>query len=215
MTIKMSDIVNDVLDELRLASGQDVQIHLQNGVMKNIARLYRTLSKEYTFQDQMSYHTVATALSDGAPTTDVSSFLTKYTRLHSVFLPNTQDPLPRIPPGQNPFQVKRPAVLPMANEPTKVFAIYPKLARTDIVVVTKNYEEEDFEMDDDILFDRDILAVGTAYQLSVKMGVNDLLTKTLETQFAKLLSIATQAELVDIQANLQRGAYPTEWQVNE
>lgn len=215
MPTLVSDIVDDVLDELRLAAGQDVQIHLQNGVVKNMARLFRTLSKEYTFADQMSYHTVATALSDGAPTTDVSSYLTKYTRLHSVFLPNTQDPLPRIPPGQNPFQVKRPGVLPLSNEPTKVFAIYPKLDRSDVVIVTKDYSEDDFEMDAPITFDRDILAVGTAYQLSVKMAINDMLTKTLETQFAKLLSIATQAELVDIQANLQRGAYPTEWQVDE
>lgn len=211
----MSDIITDVLDELRLASGQDVQIHLQNGISKNIARLYRSLSREYTFSDQMSFHLVQTSDVDGAPTTDVSPFLKKYSHLHSVFLENNNQPLPKAVPGQNPFMIKRPALVPMSAVATKVFAIYPILARTNVVLSVKAYQEEDFDIADDVPFDRDLLAVGTAYQLSVKMALNDMLTKSLEQQFDKLLQVITKEELVDFQVNLNRGAYPTEWYVNE
>jgi hypothetical protein len=204
-------IVNDVLTELRLAAGQDVQIHLQDGILKNASRLYRSLNREYTFRDYLTYTTIATSITDGAPTTDVSGYLTRFSNIRAVFLENTNDPLPTMAKNQNPLTVKRPVIVPLKAQPTKVFSIYPKQDRTNVMLVTKSYTTEDFELDTEIDFDRDILATGAAFMLATKMSINDALTQGLGQQFTKLLRLAVEDELYDYQTNLTRGTYPLEW----
>lgn len=209
----MQEIVDDVLDELRFGSGQDVQIHLQTGIVKNVSRLYRTLMKKYVFRDYFSSGSYVTDASTGQINSDISSVLTRYSNIIAVFLENETTPLPHIPVMTNPALHRRPGLSPSGN--AKIFTVWPKEAR-NIVLVSKFFTEDDFAIDEpDVPFYRDVLAIGAAYMLSEKSGTNDRLTESLKKQFEALVDLHRMAELTNMQLNVRQGQYPTDWYVDE
>ena len=205
----MSDIVTDVLDELRYGSGQDVQIHLQTGIVKNASRLYRTLMKKYTWRDYVSISAQTTVVATGQSPVDLTDYVTKFSNVIAVYNGNENDPLPVARITENPARFHRPAVVPVSG--AKVFAIYPFQDR-DITLVAKKYSEDDFALTAEVPFYRDLLSVGTAYMLSVKAGTNDVLTRELKSQFDQLLDIHLIDQMPDsVQLNVYRGVFPMEW----
>ncbi len=209
----MSDIVTDVLDELRFGSGQDVQIHLQNGIRKNISRLYRTLMKQYVWRDYYISTPLVIDATTGKPTASLTDILTKFSNIIAIYLEDESVPLPVAPVVSNPAQLKRPAVVPSGDE--KVFVIWPKQER-NIILISRVFTEDDIAMNDDVPFYRDILALGVAWMLAVKSDVNKELTQTLRGQYMDLVNTHRVNELQDTyQLNPTRGSFPTEWWVNE
>lgn len=205
---KMSDIVNDILDELRFGSGQDVQIHLQAGLVKNVSRLYRTLMTKHIWRDYV-YINSYTTNADGYVDTFVDDTVNKFSNVLAVFLKGNALALPVIPAIANPDTYRRPVLVPAGGE--RFFCIYPKEQR-DITVVSRMYQEDDFDMDDDVPFYRDILVLGVAAMLGTKAGTNQELTQSLQAQFADLVNTYRINEMQDIyQTNIHRGEYPTEW----
>lgn len=209
----MSDIVHDVLVELRFGAGQDVQIHIQEGIVANVSRLYRTLMTKHIWRDYHSVTELVTSAVDGQVTTDISDKVTSFRHVLGVFLENSDDKLPVAPTLFNPLRARRPMLV--ATGGAKVFAVYPKQER-NIVLFARKFEEDNFDMEDDVPFYRDVLAVGAASMLMTKTGTNDQLAKSLEAQFQNLLSLYVVGELQDeYQTSPHRGQYPNEWYVDE
>lgn len=210
----MSDIVNDALTELRFGAGQDVQIHLQEGLVANISRLYRTLMKKHVFRDYVTATPVVISAVTGQPTTSVAAYLTRFSNLLAVFNEFDTVPLPVAPVFTNPARLRRPVVVSSAVSP--FFTIYPLNQTRNVILITRLFQEQNFGMDDDVPFYRDVLALGAAMMLAVKAGTNDQLTKSLQQQFSETLDLYVVAELQSLyQTNLQSGQYPQEWYTNE
>lgn len=205
----MRDIVTDVLDELRFGSGQGVQIHLETGIVKNISRVYRTLMLEYVWRDYHFINSYAVDSTGNIIGGIIPDTLDKFSNIIAVYLENSNEPLPVAPVSMNPSRFRRPVLIPRGG--TNIFGILPAQER-NITVISRMYKEDDFGMDEDIPFYRDVLALGAALMLSVKAGTNDPLTKSLEQQFSKLISIYRVNELQDVyQTYTNRGSYPMEW----
>ena len=68
----MEDVVNDVLMELRYAPGRDVQIHLQDGIVANASRLYRTLMTKYVWRDFQKLSVLTTDSATGYVNEDLT-----------------------------------------------------------------------------------------------------------------------------------------------
>lgn len=210
----MSDIVNDALVEMRFGAGQDVQIHLQEGLVSNISRLYRTLMKKHVFRDYVTMTPVVISDVTGQPTTPVTAYLDKFSNLLAVFNEFDTVPLPVAPVGTNPARLRRPVVLSSVAAP--YFTIYPLNQTRNVILLTRKYQEANFDMDDDVPFYRDILALGAAMMLSIKAGINDQLTKSLQQQFTETLDLYVVSEMQSLyQTNIQSGQYPQEWYTNE
>lgn len=209
----MRDIVADVLDELRFGSGQGVQIHLETSIVKNVSRLYRTFMLQYVWRD---YHFVNTYSIDSAGDIIggiVPDTLDKFSNIIAVYLENDNEPLPVAPVSMNPTKFRRPVLVPRGG--ANIFGILPAQER-NITVVSRMYQEDDFAMDDDVPFYRDVLGLGAAAMLSRKAGTNPELTQSLEQQFSNLVNIYRTNEFQDsYQLNVGRGDIPMEWHVNE
>lgn len=204
----IQDVVNDVLTELRLASGQDVQVHLQEGIRLDISRLYRTLMKKHVWKD---YHftTAFTTDADGVPTDDFSSVLDRYSNIIAVYLDNATQPVPHKKVLSNPNAISTPTIAP--NGTAQVFTIYPTEIRTG-TVISKFYSETNLELTDAIPFYRDLLVLGAAFMLANKMGINPQLTASLENQFNNLLSVYTIDEMEDVYTiGDNDGVTPSDW----
>ena len=205
----MAEIVTDVLDELRFGSGQDVQIHLQTGIVKNVSRLYRTLMTKYTWRDYTNFTSLTTVEATGQAPASLAAYVTKFSHIIAVYNGTETDPLPFGRITENPARFRRPAVVPSGND--RVFTIWPKQDR-DIVLVAKKFSEDDFADGDTVPFYRDLLAVGAAYMLSVKAGTNDRLTAELKSQFDQLLNMHLDDQMKgEYQINTYRGTFPMEW----
>ena len=208
----MSDIVNDVLIELRFGAGVDVQIHLQESIVRNISRCYRTLMKKHVWRD---YHLVTPLTIDattGQPIQPLTGVLDKFSNIVAIFLENSSDPLPYAPVVSNVAMIRRPAVVSSGG--TQIFTIYPTGSARNITLISKFYQEEDFEMTDDVPFYRDVLALCAAWQLSVKAGTNPDLTKSLQQQYQDIADLYVMAEMQDrYQMNAGIGNFPTDWWV--
>lgn len=209
----MSSIVNDVLIELRFGAGVDVQIHLQESIVKNISRCYRTLMKKHVWRD---YHLVSALTIDeatGQAIQPMEDVLTKFSNIIAVYLENHPDPLPFAPLMINPRTILRPVVVSSGG--SQIFTIYPIGEARNISLISKVFSEEDFEMEDDVPFYRDVLALCSAWQLSVKAGTNDDLTKSLHNQYLDLLDTYVMDEMQDkYQLNRHIGDIPTQWSVS-
>lgn len=209
----MSDIANDALVELRFGSGQDVQIHLQEGLYATISRLYRTLMKKHVWRD---YHSVNDFVIDGSTgqvTTSLTTTLTRYSNILAVYDENSSRPIPFAPVMVNPRRFSQPSLV--ASGDAKIFTIWPKADR-NIVLISRFFTENNFNKNDDVPFYRDVLAVGAALQLSIKSGTNDALTKSLGGQFAELVEMYRLAELQNsYQISNARGGVPTDWYVDD
>lgn len=208
----MSDIVKDVLVELRFGAGQDVQIHLQEGIVANVSRLYRTLMRKYVWRDYTSTSSHVVDAATGQVTDNIAPIVTRFSNILAIFLEESTVPLPVAPIRSNPAQIKSAVVVATAGP--KLFTIWPKKDR-NIVMITRLYSEDDFDMEDDVPFYRDVLALGAAYQLSMKAGTNDQLTQSLKQQFEQLLDTHVTGEMQDnYQVAPYRGTFPTEWFVD-
>jgi len=211
----MQDIVNDVLTELRFGAGVDVQIHLQEGIIRNISRCYRTLMKEFVWRD---YHLVTPLILDettGQAIIDLAGggILTKYSNIIAVFLENDAYPLPFAPLRVNPAQIQRPSVVHSGG--TQVFTVYPRGLQRNVILISRVFSEEDFVMEDDVPFYRDVLALCAALQLSIKAGTNDKLTEQLKQEYGKQLQLHVIDEIQDMyQLNNQVGIGMTDWWAN-
>lgn len=205
----MRDLVNDVLTELRFGAGTDVQIHLQDGIRRNISRCYRTLMKEFVWRDWYIVTQAVIDASTGQLTTDPSSYLVRFSDILAIYLENSADPLPFAPALNNPSRSRNPVIVKAAAP--QIFTIWPKKA-ANVILITRKTSEVDFQMDDEVPFYRDLLSVCTAHQLSVKAGTNMELTQELYRQYVHLVDIYRMSEFADTyQMNETRGSFPTEW----
>lgn len=189
----MEDVVNGVLTQLRYAPGRDVQIHLQEGIMQDASILYRTLMTRYIWRDFLFMTPFTTNAANGTPTTDLTAKLTKFSDIYSVYGSSKEEPLPFAPALVNPTRLSAPTVLPVGQP--KVFAIYPTGSAADYILWSRNFSDQDFDLDDPVPFYKDILVVGTAYMLCLKSGINKELTETLRTQFDNLVQMYRMDEV--------------------
>lgn len=208
----MQDVVNDILVELRFGAGQDVQIHLQEGIVANVSRLYRTLMKKHVWRDFYATTALTMNSTTGQANEDLTGIVTRFSDILAVYRGSDENPLPIAPVMTNPARLRRPALVP--SNTAKLFTMYP-FEEVDAYMITRSYDDSNFDMTDEIPFYRDVLALGGAYMLSVKVGTNEALTVSLLKQFDELLNIYTMAELQSVyQLNTHRGQFPTEWYEN-
>lgn len=209
----MQELVQDVLDELRFASGQGVQIHLETGISKNISRIYRALMLKYKWRDY-TYSTAFVTAANGEPTTDLSTVLDKFSNIIAIFPEKESTAIPFAGTRSNPSINRRPVIV---NRPApKLFAVWPGLADRSLVLLSRKFQETDFDMSDEVPFYRDLLVLAAAHMLAMKSDINSPLTKSLEQQFNQLLQTYRNNEMSDAYpVNPYSGTYPTEWFVDE
>lgn len=207
----MSEICNKTLTELRFGSGQDVQIHLQDGIYQTVSRLYRTLMTKYVWRDYHSVNSYTTD-ADGQITADITGVLTRFSNIIAVFLENDTSPLNPAPVMSNPNKFRRPALV--ATSGVKVFTIWPKKVQ-NIVLVSRFFQETDFASTDDVPFYSDVLVVGAALSLSTKAGTNQELTQALGAEFKLLVEMHRMNELGSYQTSPERGGIPDQWYVDD
>lgn len=206
----MQDVVNGVLNELRYAPGRDVQIHLQSSIIQDASMLYRTLMMKYRWRDFMYLTTVTIDATTGEPIEDLTAVLDRYSNILALYRDKEAQPLPFAPALINPTRYNRPCIMP-SNTPNKIFSVWPHRAST-CFLWSRKYRQIDFELDNEVPFYMDLLVLGTAYQLSVKSGVNLELTKAISQQFENLLNSYVDQEIkAQYQTNQYQGDIPMEW----
>lgn len=189
----MEDVVNDVLTELRYAPGRDVQIHLQQSIMHDASVMYRTLMQKFIWRDWYFITDFTTDSVNGRPVEDLSTKLTRFSDVLAVYNGRDERALPTAPAVVNPRAITQPTVVP---DNTKVFAIFP-VATYDCVLVSRTYRDTDFGLDDPVPFYRDLLVLGTAYQLALKAGTNVELAQQLKSSFEAQVQMYRMDEVKD------------------
>lgn len=188
----MEDVVNGVLVELRYAPGRDVQIHLQAGIVQDANLLYRSLMQRYVWRDFLHLTPFTTDPNTGLPVEDLSAVMMRYSDILAVFQGSNDRPLPYGAALTNPNAVRQPTVFPAS--PPNVFCIYPK-STYECTLYSRLFSDVDYELDDPVPFYKDVLVLGTAYQLSLKSGTNVELTGSLKSQFEALVQMYRMDEV--------------------
>jgi hypothetical protein len=189
----MEDVVSDVLVELRYAPGRDVQIHLQQSIMHDASVMFRTLMQKFIWRDWYFITPFTTNPANGQPVEDLTSKLTRYSDVLAVYSGQEERALPFAPAVVNPRAIKQKTVIP---DNTKVFAIAP-YASYDCILVSRTYRDTDFGLDDPVPFYRDMLVLGTAYQLALKNGTNVELAGQLKSSFEAQVQMYRLDEVKD------------------
>lgn len=182
---KMLDVVNGVLTELRYAPGRDVQIHLQDGIVKTASRVYRTLMQKYIWRDFYIGMSFTTDPATGYPVQDVTNAIKRFSDLKAVFIKTQERALPFVPALVNPFIIKRPTVVRAV--PPYMFSILPVGTSYNCVLFAQSAIDTDFNIDDTVPFYKDMLVLATAYDLALKAGTNNELTGQLKKSSDELI----------------------------
>jgi hypothetical protein len=180
----MEDVVNGVLIQLRFAPGRDVQIHLQDGIRQDASILYRTLMQKYIWRDFISM-TPFTTNASGAPVQSLAGVLTRFSDIAQIFRANDEQELPFAPALSNPSRYRVPTIISVGQP--QIFAIYPVNKPDSFILWSRATNDVDFELSDPVPFYKDVLVLGTAYQLCLKAGINMELTQSLKQQFDQLV----------------------------
>lgn len=189
----MEEVVNAVLIELRYAPGRDVQIHLQQSIMHDASVLYRTLMQKFIWRDWYFITPFTTDVATGQPVEDLTLVLSRYSDVLAVYKDQDDRALPFAPAVVNPRAIKQPTVVPNG---VKVFAVMPAATR-NCILVSRTYKDTDFELDDPVPFYKDMLVLGTAYQLALKAGTNVELAGQLKSSFEQQVQMYRIDEVKD------------------
>jgi hypothetical protein len=188
----MEDVLLGVLIELRYAPGRDVQIHLQSSIIQDANILYRTLMQRYVWRDFLYMTPFTTDPVTGLPVEDLSAVMMRYSDVLAVFQGTNDRPLPYGAALTNPKAVRHPTIFPAS--PPDVFVIYP-FGTYECTLYSRLFNDADYGIDDQVPFYKDLLVLGTAYQLSLKSGTNVELTSSLKSQFETLVQTYRMDEI--------------------
>jgi hypothetical protein len=211
----MEDVVNGVLLAMRYAPGRDVQIHLQSGIIQDASMLYRSLMRRYVWRDFITLSPFTTNATTGAPVEDLTAVIGTFSDVARVYKKDQEPELPWAPALINPSIIRIPTIVPIGQP--KVFAIYPVGATNNYFLWSRVIRDTDFELDDPVPFYKDLLIIGTAFQLSVKSGLNVELTGVLQKQFDALISLYRMDEVKAVYSTKpNRAGNPmTDWYVKD
>src|SRR5882672_3754541 len=210
----MEDVVNGVLLQLRFAPGRDVQIHLQDSIVQDASILYRTLMRKFIWRDFI-YMTPFTTDSNGLPVEDLTTYLSTFSDIAVVYKQNQEPELPFAPALVNPSMIRVPTVIP-APQP-KVFRIFPVNKPDSFYLWSRVFVDTDFDLDAPVPFYKDILVLGTAYNLAVKSSINSDLTGSLKQQFDNLVGMYRMDEVKPVYSArpIHAGNVMTDWYVTD
>jgi hypothetical protein len=210
----MEDVVNGVLLQMRFAPGRDVQIHLQDSIAQDASILYRTLMRRYIWRDFI-YMTPFNTDANGLPIEDLTAVMSTFSDIAVVYKQSQEPGLPFAPALINPGMIQQPTVIP-APQP-KVFRIFPVNKPDKYYLWSRVFKDTNFDLDDPVPFYRDILVLGTAFNLATKAGINTDLTGSLKQQFDNLVKIYIMDEVKDVYSTrpLRNGNVMTDWYVTD
>jgi len=210
----MEDVVNGVLLQLRFAPGRDVQIHLQDSIVQDASILYRTLMRKFIWRDFI-YMTPFTTDSNGLPVEDLTTYLSTFSDIAVVYKQNQEPELPFAPALVNPSMIRVPTVIPADSY--QIFRIFPVDKPDSYYLWARPTNENDFGLDDTIPFYKDILVLGTAYNLATKSSINSDLTNSLKQQFDNLVGMYRMDEVKPVYSArpIHAGNVMTDWYVTD
>lgn len=211
----MEDVVNGVLLQMRFAPGRDVQIHLQDSIAQDASILYRTLMHKYVWRDFIHMTQFTTNSTTGKPNEDLTAVLGSFADIAAVYKQNQEPELPYAAALVNPGMIQTPTIVPVGQP--KIFAIYPLNKPDTYYLWSRNYTDVDFGLDDPVPFYKDVLVLGTAFNLCNKAGINTELTQSLKQQFDNLVVIYRLDEVKPLYSArpLRRGNVMTDWYVTD
>lgn len=189
----MQEIITLVLRELSMASGRGVQIQSEDRIANKVNQIYRTLSTKYWWDTQFRVD-VATLDGAGSIVGDLSGKLTATKNIHSVYLNDDVSPLSWMTKGQN-INVVRARCLYPAKTAKLPFMMLPL---TETGSITINYREiaaVDYELNDEVELDKDLIVLGTAMSMAISDGLNDDHAKTLGQAYSDHLQTLISQEV--------------------
>lgn len=210
----MQDVVNGVLLQMRFAPGRDVQIHLQDSIVQDASILYRTLMQKFIWRDFIHMTPFQTEYG-GTAVDDLTGVLGKFSDILNIYRANEEFPLPFAPALINPNRIRTPTIVP-AGVPN-IFMIYPTGKVDNYILWSRNYTDKNFDLDDEVPFYKDVLVLGTAFNLATKAGINKELTESLKSQFDSLVKMYITDEVKDQYSTrpMNSGNVMTDWYVTD
>lgn len=222
MSATLQEIVEDAMAAIGEITGPATQTYSEDRMMKDAIRSFNTLHKKYYWDQYLEYFDVVLDETTGKITTDAFVNVLNFEDFVAIWRDGEQKPLPVLPKRYNPHNMTGSRVMGWASLPVanasywgKKLQFYPITSEANLVVLARVYPHNirttQWDWDDRMELDRDMLVYGTAF---FSLAGDDL-----NAAFADVAKNMMEARYRDIMANLARrptgfgtgGDYPTEW----
>lgn len=208
----VEEIMTGVQRELSYAAGRNVQIHTQDRIGYKISRLYRSLNTKYWWEDSFRSKTV-TLTGNGDINENIKSEIARLKDVHSVFIKDDTTPLTWSVKGQNIARIRARSLYP-APTMNMPFTILPLTQDGTALINYRYHIEKDFELEEEVPLDKDLLILGVASQMAVSDSLNLENGKLLMSQYTDHLQTLIKSEIKTAYTSSQYGYDPiTEWTI--
>lgn len=217
MAKTFQEIINDVEKELSLVSGSAVQTYAEDEIGYHVQQTFNTLFKKRFWNDYSSWQTFTLDGTVGIPDADVDDVLASFNDIFVMFRGGTNIKIPRAPVMTNPSLLTGTTARycsPYPTNPLRVFRVWPAASVGTVMAYVRTHPGE-FEDDDEIIFDNDLLTLTAAVNMVSSDGAGGLQLQNLEQRRMEAEQIALSNEQggVGVPINPDEFPYGTdEWQ---
>ncbi len=211
MPVNVDDIVDAVYTELSVAGGVNTQVYGDDKMLLKLQHKFDVLFDRLWWPQFMTYGEVMPL--DGVTGTVTTVLTTKITRwydVQSVYYESEPYPLPKMPHNINPGNIRRRVIAPINTN--KIFKVIPITTEGDLTV---NYRTKpaDLAYGGTIDFDKMLLVHGVCADALINDGVNPDDAEKYNKMFAdRFAEFARQEHNHSIPLDQYSSGIPTEWQ---
>lgn len=186
------ELIQTTIRRIGQVTGTSVQTYSEDLIGDMIQHKFDVMFEEVWWNQFMYWLDVALDETTGVVTVDLSTLeddgksipLGRFEDIHSIFIPNSDKPLPRLSDYSNPDNVKgtTPRYIEAVGNVKKIFRILPVTAEGSIKVRYRSLPDA-FETGDIVEFDKQALVLGAAFDYLEDDGTNPGATAKLSSMF--------------------------------
>ena len=203
MSATIREVVTDAQYIVGEISGAGTQAFSEDRQMQDAIRAFNMLFKKYYWEQYLLWHEVVLDETTGKITTDAFGAVADFEDFVAVHRENEKQPIGVMPKRLNPFTMTGTRVLYFTSLHVsdtdyngKKLQFYPKLAVANLQILARTYPFDpsttEWDWDDTMHLDRDMLAAGTAYMTLVGDDLNasaaDLAKSQMEGRFKDIMA---------------------------
>jgi len=160
-----SDLIQATVKELSQVSGTGVQLYAEDIIGRKLQSSFNMVFDELWWDQYMEWFQRTLDGTTGVVTSALTG-VTRFDDIRAVFVPQSHTPLPYLPRDFQPFVLTgtQPRFIEALteDEPTKIIQFWPKTA-TGTIYIHARKKPDDFNLDDLVKLDPDVLIFGAAW----------------------------------------------------
>lgn len=188
MASTLTELINRTSRRVSMTSGTGIQIYGEDAIAEMIQHKFDVLFSERFWPQFTSWETFALDGVNGVVTTSLTDKIKNLADIRVIYIEDTDTKITRVTPGNfNPLKLSgsRPQFFEGENSITfadRIFKVYPVTATGNLTLHYRT-KPDDFNPDDIVNFDEQILILGAAYDFLEDDGTNPGATDKFKTLF--------------------------------